>query len=201
MKIVAKKKQRGAETLEFVVIFGMFMALVITVFEFARALYTWNALTEATRRGARIAVVCPVPKDGDYSAVIKNAAIFDNTYTNTKVNKSPILNGLNPDHIDIRYIKVTVDATGNEIITTADATTVAKDIKFVEVSIVSDDNSTNLDKYTFESIIPFKLFNSSNDNHKSISSPVFKTTLPMESKGAVPTPLGTAADTTPECAF
>jgi Flp pilus assembly protein TadG len=36
----------------------IFFVLLIGIFEFGRVMFTWNSAVEATRRGARLAVVC-----------------------------------------------------------------------------------------------------------------------------------------------
>ena len=56
-------KERGAATVEFALVFVFFMALVIGVMEFARLMLVFSAAVEATRLGARVAVVCG-PEDG-----------------------------------------------------------------------------------------------------------------------------------------
>lgn len=49
---------RGATTLEFALVLLVFLMFLLGVTDVARMLYTWNAATEATRLGARYAVVC-----------------------------------------------------------------------------------------------------------------------------------------------
>lgn len=50
--------QRGAALVEFALIAMIFFMLLIGIFEFGRVMFTWNSAVEATRRGARLAVVC-----------------------------------------------------------------------------------------------------------------------------------------------
>ncbi|MGN5478947.1 TadE/TadG family type IV pilus assembly protein [Cupriavidus basilensis] len=52
------KRQRGAHSGRFAIVAGLFFALLLGILEFGRMLYTWNAVAEATRWGARQAVVC-----------------------------------------------------------------------------------------------------------------------------------------------
>ncbi len=53
-------RQRGATTVEFAVI-GVAMLLVLFgVIEIGRSMFVLNALSEATRRSARMAAVCPI---------------------------------------------------------------------------------------------------------------------------------------------
>lgn len=52
--------QRGVTTVEFAIVGAVLMVLLFGVLEFGRTMFTFNALTEGTRRGARLAAVCPV---------------------------------------------------------------------------------------------------------------------------------------------
>lgn len=57
-RITGKFKQRGVATVEFAFVAVIFFALLIGAMEFGRWLFTLNSLAEATRWGARTAVVC-----------------------------------------------------------------------------------------------------------------------------------------------
>jgi hypothetical protein len=50
--------QRGAVLIEFALGFLIFLMFLLGVVDFSRMLYTWAAANEATRAGARYAVVC-----------------------------------------------------------------------------------------------------------------------------------------------
>lgn len=150
------KSQSGAETLEFLVVFLMFMIFIMTVFDFARALYVWNALAEATRRGARMAAVCPI--DSASQEIVKNVATFDTL--NGSLGTSPVVKGLTSSAFDIVYY----DGDFNP-------TTDIKVINFVEVSLNNN--------YQFQFIIPFM-------QGPVDQMPTFKTTLYAESLGAIP---------------
>jgi Flp pilus assembly protein TadG len=50
--------QDGATTVEFALVLLMFLMFLLGVTDFSRMLFTWNAANEATRLGARYAVVC-----------------------------------------------------------------------------------------------------------------------------------------------
>ena len=58
MRPVATVTARGAATLEFAFVLLVFLMFLLGVTDFARMLFAWNAATEATRLGARFAVVC-----------------------------------------------------------------------------------------------------------------------------------------------
>ena len=52
------RAQSGATLVEFSLVLVMFLTFMLGLLDFARLLYTWHAATEATRLGARFAVVC-----------------------------------------------------------------------------------------------------------------------------------------------
>ena len=54
----SRKHQRGAAAVEFALVAIVFFMLLIGIVEMGRVLFTWNAAVEATRYGARVAVVC-----------------------------------------------------------------------------------------------------------------------------------------------
>lgn len=54
------RHQRGITCVEFAIVAAVLFTLIFGVIEFGRALFVANALTESTRRGARMAAVCPV---------------------------------------------------------------------------------------------------------------------------------------------
>ena len=55
------RRQRGAAAVEFAIVTVLvFFALLLGAMEMARLLWTWNAAGEATRLGARLAVVCSI---------------------------------------------------------------------------------------------------------------------------------------------
>jgi Flp pilus assembly pilin Flp len=53
-----KKNQSGATAVEFALVLLIFLMFLLGLLDFARMLFTWNAANEATRAGARYAVVC-----------------------------------------------------------------------------------------------------------------------------------------------
>lgn len=51
-------KQSGATVVEFALVLIVFLTFLLGITDFSRMLFTWNAANEATRAGARYAVVC-----------------------------------------------------------------------------------------------------------------------------------------------
>ena len=94
--MINKHKQKGAEIVEFAMIALLFFAMLFAVIEFSRALFVWNALTEATRRAARMAVVCPVG-----SPIPAQVAIFD--VIGGTLGTSPIIANLTPAMVVVNY--------------------------------------------------------------------------------------------------
>lgn len=52
--------QRGAAAVEFALVAGLFFTLLLGIMEMGRLLFYWNTVTEVTRLGARLAVVCDI---------------------------------------------------------------------------------------------------------------------------------------------
>lgn len=65
------QRERGAAAVEFAVTVLIFLSLVIGVIEFARVMFHWSTAIEATRLGARVAVVCD-QNDSAVRARMKN---------------------------------------------------------------------------------------------------------------------------------
>ncbi|MFC7517918.1 TadE/TadG family type IV pilus assembly protein [Herbaspirillum sp. GCM10030257] len=53
-----KVRQSGATIIEFALSLTIFLTFLLGITDFSRMLFTWSAANEATRMGARYAVVC-----------------------------------------------------------------------------------------------------------------------------------------------
>ncbi|MDE2254277.1 MAG: pilus assembly protein [Betaproteobacteria bacterium] len=53
-------RQRGSAIVEFALVAVVFFTVLLAIIDFGRILFQWNAAAEATRLGARMAVVCDV---------------------------------------------------------------------------------------------------------------------------------------------
>lgn len=60
MQTRGRGRQEGAAAVEFALIAILFFSLLMGIIEFGRVLFTYNAAVEATRYGARVAVVCDI---------------------------------------------------------------------------------------------------------------------------------------------
>jgi hypothetical protein len=115
-----RDSQSGVTTIEFAIIGTVMMVVVFGIIEMGRALYTINVLTEAARRGARMAAVCPV---GDPKPA--SVAIFDSGN-----GTSSVVPGLTTSNIQIQYL----DSNGAPI---ANPAANFSSIRYVQSSIVS----------------------------------------------------------------
>ncbi|MBA4501417.1 TadE/TadG family type IV pilus assembly protein [Marinobacterium marinum] len=62
------KRQQGLTSVEFALAGTVLFIVLFGLIELGRLLFTWNVLDEATRRAARLAVVCPVTTEGQLFA-------------------------------------------------------------------------------------------------------------------------------------
>ena len=79
-------RQKGVAAVEFALIAIVFFTLLLGIIEFGRVLFTWNSVAEATRWGARLAVVC----DKDDATIKERMRLIAGTLTDS--------------NIDIRYL-------------------------------------------------------------------------------------------------
>ena len=121
------QRQRGVYTVEFAVVGVVFFMVLFGVIEIARALFVWNTITEATRRGARVAAVCP-PNHG----AIAEIAVLNNPGGGSA---SSVINGLTTGNVTVEYL----DADGA-------AGAIGAEIAYVRVTITG---------YQHNLIIPF----------------------------------------------
>jgi len=130
--MIYKNRSKGVYSVEFAIVASLFFILFFAVIEFARLMYTWNVLTEVSRRGARLATVCNVLADTNNPASITqpsgvlSAATFDD---------AAIISNLTPANINISYLQY--DGT---------AATTFSDIRLVRAEIVN---------YQHKLLIPF----------------------------------------------
>ena len=75
-QIRKKNKQIGAAAIEFALIASIFFTILIGILEMGRVLFYMNSAAEATRFGARIAVVCNINASGIRSNMIKRLSIL-----------------------------------------------------------------------------------------------------------------------------
>jgi hypothetical protein len=91
--VTLRARQLGATTVEIAVVGLVAMVTLFGVLEVGRLLFVYNALEEATRRGARVAQVCEVNDPR-----IAEIAAFSNG------GLSRIVGGLTPGHVLVEYL-------------------------------------------------------------------------------------------------
>jgi Flp pilus assembly protein TadG len=89
--------ERGAALVEFAIAATVFMTVMFGVLEFSRLLWIHNALTDATRRGARYAVT--QGQGTTAQDAIKNVTV----YGNTAGTGAPLVDGLTTTQVFIDY--------------------------------------------------------------------------------------------------
>jgi hypothetical protein len=104
-KISDRKNERGTSVAEFAMVALVFFILIFGIIEFGRLLYTHNALADATRRGARFAVLHPGETDEDIRAVQREVvygskAVFD---ADGKTDSPPLISGLTTTMVKVTY--------------------------------------------------------------------------------------------------
>jgi Flp pilus assembly protein TadG len=70
------KKQQGLSTVEFALVALVLFMMIFGVIEIARAFFVTSLLDEATRRGARMAAVCPINDPAVFQAAAFNNAVI-----------------------------------------------------------------------------------------------------------------------------
>ena len=111
-----KYRQHGLATVEFALVAAVLFMLIFGVIEVGRAFFVASALDEATRRGARMAAVCPIN-----DPAIAQAAAFNNA----------LIFGLDASDIVVEYL----DDSANVVANPADAAGFST-IRFVRVRVV-----------------------------------------------------------------
>jgi Flp pilus assembly protein TadG len=111
-----KARQTGLTTVEFAVTGAVALTVLIGAIEMGITLYVWNTIGEATRRAARLAVVCPI----NDPAIKQNALVVPSGNGTS----SQVLPGLTPGNVSLSYL----DATGA-------ATTSYSSVAYVQVQI------------------------------------------------------------------
>jgi Flp pilus assembly protein TadG len=115
-----RAKQTGTTTVEFAIIASVMFMILFAVIEFGRVMFVANALDESTRRGARLAAVCPV---GD--PMPAQAAILAGTD-----GVSTISRDLTTANVSIAYLDVNGAPVANPAVNLAQ-------IRYVRTSIVN----------------------------------------------------------------
>lgn len=101
-RIYDRQDERGTTVAEFAMVALLFFTLIFGIIEFGRMLFTHNSLADATRRGARYAVLHPSAKAAD----VKNVVVYGDkaTYdTDGNPLTGPVVAGLTPSMVEVSY--------------------------------------------------------------------------------------------------
>lgn len=124
-------RQKGIALVEFAIVGSIALLMIFAVLEISRAIFVANALTEATRRGARMAAVCPINDPAIAQVATFNAPGAGNI--------SPIVKYLDTSDFVLEYL----DRTGNVIGSPADN---FQAIQYIQLRVVN---------FQHELLIPF----------------------------------------------
>ena len=97
--------ESGTTVAEFAMVALLFFTLIFGIIEFGRLLYTHNALTDATRRGARYAVLHHGATEADKQAV-RNYVVYgaNGTYdVDGNPTSPPLIGGLATDMVIVDF--------------------------------------------------------------------------------------------------
>jgi hypothetical protein len=114
-----RRRQSGLAAVEFAIVGMLTMTIIFALLEVSRAMFVFNALDEVTRRGARMAAVCPLN-----APAIKQVALFGQTGQNGQ----GLLAGLRPENVTLEYLNL----SGQRL---ADPAASYGQIRFVRVRI------------------------------------------------------------------
>jgi hypothetical protein len=129
------------------------MLVLLSVIEFSRVLFVVNALGEGARRGARMAVVCPIN-----DPAIARTAIFSRSGGSAT---SPVIQNLTTANVAVQYLDQAGAAVGDPT-----STPDFLDIRYVRVSI---------ENFQHQLVLPIPI--------GPITLPSMPTTFPRESLG------------------
>jgi Flp pilus assembly pilin Flp len=135
--LASHANQRGVAAVEFALIAALLFTLLFGVIEMGRVLFYWNTATEATRLGARLAVVC----NQDESAIKNRMKNMLGVLESGNIDVDYFPGGCNQDNCR----SVTVSITG---------ITVSTMIPLIPLSIPMPSFSTSLPRESMNSINP-----------------------------------------------
>jgi hypothetical protein len=166
-----RQNERGTTVAEFAMVALIFFILIFGIIEFGRLLYTHNALADATRRGARYAVLHPGITAADKTKV-KNEVVYGKNGTfddDGNPISAPLISGLTREMVDVSFEGEDLDGNPD-----TPPSSFGSNLGRATVKIVG---------YNFNLSIPVV--------GRPVAMPDYSTTLSAESAGEVPTPIAT----------
>ena len=166
-----RRGERGTTVAEFAMVALLFFIVIIGIIEFGRFLYTHNALTDATRRGARFASInkgALTDSETDANRMkVKNLVIYGANATydeDGNPTSSPLISDLTPEMIEVVYEGADLDGDPD-----TPPSNFGSNLGTTTVSI---------EGYQFNLLIPVV--------GRQLSLPTYTTTLIAESAGEEP---------------
>jgi Flp pilus assembly protein TadG len=148
-----RQNERGTTVAEFAVVALLFFVIIFGIIEFGRLLYTHNALTDATRRGARFASL----NTKDDREKVRDHVVYGSQAALPGFNRAtatPIINGLTTTMVQVDYVGETATIGYGTNLGTA---------------------TVKIDGYQFDLLIPVV--------GRQLTLPAYSTTLTAESAG------------------
>lgn len=176
--------QSGATTVEFALVFPLFLVLLFGTIEFGRLIYLWNTVQEVSRSAARLAVVTDFNAD---IAVIQRKALFG-------ADKLPFASEIGIANIQIQYLQADgATEVSSKPISPADnisaCLAVGREtecIRFVEVKICTESGCGSVPYVPLIGFFSAKAFELSTLSIPSIPIPISTVKMPAESLGFSP---------------
>lgn len=162
--------ERGATIAELAVVALLFFTIIFGIIEFGRLIYTHNALTDATRRGARFAVLHQGLTEADQTKVKEYVVYGENPEKDGSGNiiAAPLINGLTTDMVNVDFEGIDKDGDPD----TPEKTAFGSNLGTATVKI---------ENYQFNLSIPVI--------GRVLTLPSYETTLTAESAGEIPDPI------------
>ncbi|GAA4879552.1 TadE/TadG family type IV pilus assembly protein [Ferrimonas pelagia] len=138
------RRQRGTYLTEFAIVASVVFTAIFAVLEVARLMYTYNVLTEASRRSARLAAVCAPNNPAGVPSVyedLKSLALFDGT---------TLVKNLTNDNLTIDYL----DKDGASALTYSAISLVRASISDYQHQLLIPGFFITLNAPTFVTILP-----------------------------------------------
>ena len=103
--MATRRNQQGTTVVEFAIVGVVFFTVLFALIDLSRLYFDMAALDEATRRGARVAAVCPVNDPR-----IAQVAIFNGPNDGSQ---SALIPTLETQHVSVQYLDTNGDLIGN----------------------------------------------------------------------------------------
>jgi hypothetical protein len=104
-KFLSRKRERGATMVEMALTLPLFLLLIFAIIELALVIFTWTRAVDATRAGARYAIVNDPVTD---ISTLDCSAVTDLTVTCDSGNCTDLMNQMNALYKDLEAGNVTV---------------------------------------------------------------------------------------------